>query len=421
MMAEKKRKLLLITEAFPFGFGEPFLIAEFPYLVEEFFVTVVSLDTTSPLEKEIPSGVSVIRLNVDLSPFGRIKHFFRFLVDGACRLEVKQIVHARKDVLKRCIQSLNMYSSGMEWFSKLSQLPEFSEQDIIYSYWYNDKIIGTALSLRKSKQRPVLVTRTHGYDLYNERRSSGRQPFKSIADNYLDHIFFVSRAGYSYYESTFGFQSSCAYSVARLGTINTFGVKDTPRCDGFLLVSCSNVIPLKRLDLLIDALALVEFPNAHWVHFGDGEAMEEIVAYAEKKLGQAQYCTYEFLGRVTNEEIHRYYQTNIVDCFIITSASEGAPVSIQEALSYGIPIIGTSVGGIPEMIEDCGILLSSNPEPVEVYEAISTLKGKKDTGEIQQLRNLSRQAWETSFDASNNFPTFAKTLLSMVTGRRNEQ
>ena len=60
----------------------------------------------------------------------------------------------------------------------------------------------------------------------------------------------------------------------------------------------------------------------------------------------------------------------IRDSFITTSSTEGLPVSIQEAMAAGIPIIGTNVGGIPEMIDGNGVLLSANPSNKEVAEAI---------------------------------------------------
>ena len=45
-----------------------------------------------------------------------------------------------------------------------------------------------------------------------------------------------------------------------------------------------------------------------------------------------------------------YYKNNIIDIFINLSASEGIPVSIMDAISFGIPCIATNVGGTGEIV-----------------------------------------------------------------------
>jgi glycosyltransferase involved in cell wall biosynthesis len=57
----------------------------------------------------------------------------------------------------------------------------------------------------------------------------------------------------------------------------------------------------------------------------------------------------EYKGWVTGEEKQKLIQAT--DIFILPSYYEGLPVSILEAMSYGKPVIATSVGGIPEVVE----------------------------------------------------------------------
>ena len=55
-------------------------------------------------------------------------------------------------------------------------------------------------------------------------------------------------------------------------------------------------------------------------------------------------------GHLDNNEIFNMYKNNSYDYFITLSESEGLPVSIMEAISCGIPVIATAVGGITEIV-----------------------------------------------------------------------
>ena len=72
-------------------------------------------------------------------------------------------------------------------------------------------------------------------------------------------------------------------------------------------------------------------------------------------------------GQVTHENVLKWFEENPADVFVNVSSSEGLPVSIMEAFSYGIPAIATAVGGMPEIVtEDCGVLLNPDFEPEEL-------------------------------------------------------
>ena len=58
----------------------------------------------------------------------------------------------------------------------------------------------------------------------------------------------------------------------------------------------------------------------------------------------------EFIGWVSDEKKIQYL--NKADAFILPSYNEGLPISILEAMTYGLPIVSTKVGGIPEVLKD---------------------------------------------------------------------
>ena len=57
----------------------------------------------------------------------------------------------------------------------------------------------------------------------------------------------------------------------------------------------------------------------------------------------------EYIGWVTDETKDKYLRN--ADVFILPSYNEGLPITLLEAMSYQLPIISTTVGGIPEIIE----------------------------------------------------------------------
>ena len=63
-------------------------------------------------------------------------------------------------------------------------------------------------------------------------------------------------------------------SVLRLGTTNEFGIPKK-NSDRFVIISCSNIIKIKRIDLIIKSLSLLKF-DFKWIHIGDGPLFDEL-------------------------------------------------------------------------------------------------------------------------------------------------
>ena len=86
--------------------------------------------------------------------------------------------------------------------------------------------------------------------------------------------------------------------------------------------------------------------------------------------------------------------------------------AIQEAISCGIPVVATAVGGNPEVVsEKNGILLNSNPKPQEIAAAL--LKIWDDPQQVAKMKQESRQVWQRNYDAEVNFRLFADRLRTM--------
>lgn len=408
-------KLYLITDNFPFGKGEKsFIMPELNFLIRKFDVTIISSSECDSQTTKLSKNIKVLKYNKSKNVTLFIKYFVKSLLNKSMLLEIKEIITDGRYIFSRLRRAIIFYMKSEDFHQYLvdENILNSTDSSIFYSYWCNHKLFG--ISNHRSKYPYIsLITRVHGYDLYNERMTNGRLPFRNSIDNYVDRIIFASNFGREYYLKTHNKNLSDKYHLSKLGVENNFTVAPYQDNSTLVLVSCSNVIPLKRIGLIIEALALIDEINIEWIHFGDGESFDKIKFKALEFLSNKDNINYIFKGHVDYLDIHKFYQEENVSCFITTSSTEGgAPVSIQEALSYGIPIIGTSVGGITEMINGNGLLLDQNPSPSSIADAIRKISNMCYEDYIL-LRERSRLIWEEEYNAESNCKEFAEYLLTI--------
>ncbi len=116
-------------------------------------------------------------------------------------------------------------------------------------------------------------------------------------------------------------------------------------------VYCGRISPEKSLDVLIGAFALVQKRRrrAKLVIIGDGPLKKNLEAQATK-LGIRENVV--FYGHVSHERLIDENLLLLADTFVTASKTENQPMSILEAMSFGLPIVGANSKGIPELVED---------------------------------------------------------------------
>lgn len=403
------KKIYLITKDFPVGNREKaFILPEYKVLSELYNITFIVTEYDS--DKEI-TAENVICLKKHMSIIKKIVHMIIFLLHIESWKEFRQIINTRHKIpaqLYRCLM-YGCYASA--FYERLKKELKLSSETnaVFYFYWWDYKCLG--LTMNKKKYPDIkIIARTHGYDLYNEREVFGRQYFKESMDLAMDRLVFISRYGYDYYLNTYHKLECKKYLLRRLGVYDYNPKLDYKKGTVFHIVSCSNVIPLKRVDLIIDGLKAIKDKNIKWIHFGDGSELSGIKDKAKKELGGN--IAYTLKGYTEHEDVIRYYQTHEVHCFITTSETEGNPVSVQEALSFGIPLIATAVGDIPYMIEKNGILLPSTPSALQVTEAIKSMLEMDEESYLKYRKN-SYQIFKRDYNADKNHAMFAEDLADL--------
>lgn len=130
-----------------------------------------------------------------------------------------------------------------------------------------------------------------------------------------------------------------------------------------LVVAVGRLVPIKRFDVLLDAFARVlpKRPDAHLAIAGDGAPEER----AALELQAAPFADrVHFLG--WRQDLEQLYVD--ADVLALTSDNEGTPVTVIEALSTGLPVVATKVGGVEDVVDDrSGTLVA--PGDVEAIAA----------------------------------------------------
>ena len=413
-----KKRVLLVTNGFPFGESERgFLSAEAKKLAEQFDLYVLAPENADELRYPADDIVRIDRYRY--SSFRKTRDWcglLRILRMSTFR-EAWALARAHhfSNPIGDLRQTLYFRFNAWEMEKKIGELVETEKIDLVYTYWCCEYAVG-AVYLKERFPDLKVVTRFHGMDLYQERRKDGWQPFRNEVARLADGLCFACEHGRTYFMEHWGAEYARKMHIFYLGSTDR-GVLEVPQGEKLQMISCSNLIPLKRVDLIIEGLALLpDTIQVEWNHFGDGAQREALEGIAREKLQNHPNIQWKFHGFVPNSMLAEEYRAIKPQVFITTSSTEGgAPVSIQEAFSMGIPAIGTAIGGIPDLVLDgeTGYLLPQQAKAADVAEAVAKFAALSGE-EKQKMAAAARKRWTEKFDAVENAAQFAAYLRDLI-------
>jgi len=227
---------------------------------------------------------------------------------------------------------------GLERFTEA--LKEF-RPDILHAHFATEAT-SAARQLAGELGVPFVFT-AHGYDIY-------RRPPADFAERANDAgaVVTVSKANARHLVDTFGIPAghvhviSCGVDTERF---RPAGEKADPPT----IVCVARLRPVKNLELLLQGCAILRDRGLAFqcVILGEGSGRPRLEA-ARTNLALDQTVT--LLGAAEQSVVASWLQSATVA--VLTSRSEGMPVSLMEAAACGVPAVATAVGGIPELIED---------------------------------------------------------------------
>lgn len=408
-----KKVLILIDSAFPCGRSEPWLEEE-QYYYRGFDQILVFPVETGKSEKvrTLNPQIELVRIK----PPSKIKLVFAALqclvskdyMDE--REQLKLLMHCGMKYKIKCIKFMaKAYYDYKEIIRYLNDHKYIENHKItVYSYWM--KVMAyTCVLLKQSIPGTKFVTRCHGVDLYEYRHNLNYIPMRNVIFQNVDMVFPISEDGKRYLVANSHIDIN-KIKVSYLGTKDN-GIQKyaaDKRGKRFTVISCSNIVDVKRIDRIIDSISILSnyySGTIIWKHYGDGPLRCII---EERASAFSKNISWEVTGSIAHSELMKNIYENPADVFINTSESEGIPVSIMEALSFGIPVIAPDIGGISEIITSGlnGILIDRK-DNVVLYAEAMLLITDMDVNDYLSLRRNARKSWEDKWNSFHNYNNFA--------------
>lgn len=158
--------------------------------------------------------------------------------------------------------------------------------------------------------------------------------------------------------------------------------------DDFAFVYVGRISPEKSMEIALEAFAKTHQanPKARFVIVGSGPSDDDVDSKV-RSLGLQDAVVRT--GRIERDVLMDRNYPLLGDAFVTASKTENQPISILEAMAFGLPLIGPKAKGIPELIshEDNGFIFA--PDSVDEMAAhMSTLMADRDRCRAMGQRSL---------------------------------
>jgi colanic acid/amylovoran biosynthesis glycosyltransferase len=406
MSHKKHQNAVVFTLFYPYSTFDYYVDIEIEMICNHFEkVYVIPISIEKSIERILPKNAVLVDSNFQPSPLSAIfKAVFSLLYWKEILLAFRH-----KKLSKALFKHLTLQHSKVSFLLKIlkSILLEDRKVKWVYSHWLLEGVYAAA-QLKEAFDF-VLVTKAHSLDINNYI------PFIENAVKQINQIHFISDLGKQYFNTNHAFQvPQSKQFVSRLGIVNGLPLKDYHTSVPFKIISVSYIYPLKRVDLILEAISKITDFEIEWHHIGAYYAnhTQAIKSKAENLLKDKSNIKIVWLGDFSIPQVYEHYKNNDFDLFISASSSEGIPVSMMECMSFGIPVFSTDVGGVKEIIEHGinGYLVDSNPTSDTLAKTINLHHGLLEQ-DRSNMRLRAFQKWKNTYNADINFKQFLELAI----------
>lgn len=262
-------------------------------------------------------------------------------------------------------------------------------------------LIWPILYLAKTQSKVVVFIRENIYPLFL------RKLIYKCFNLFKISIIANSETSYNYYKQTTG-SVNCDFvypGIMNFKSDEKILINNNCNIDyinTFKLINLGSIDKLKNQKLIVDSLIEMKkrefkLPYLTFVGYYDKTKKyytEIMITIRKNSLSK----NIRFTGKLNKNEVFKEIKHS--NALIISSITEGMPISMLEAMKFGKPVLSTKVGGIPEIIINKinGLLFDNNPKEVAliIHEIMS------DKLLYKKLSENSNITFQKSFNLQNS-------------------
>ena len=291
-------------------------------------------------------GHEVVFATIDLRSIRRWRHWgFESIKKNGVQIEAINIPLGRFPYV--VLHGLGRL--GLRTIYKKSVL-KYGKPDVIHAHFTDPAYV--AIKALHKYGIPIVMTE-HSSGINEDEINKRLKKIAFFVYNHVKALIVVSSTLQDKIENTFHISSKIIPNIVDVSTFEY--QKNIQSFENFTIISVGNLIPLKRMDLLIRAFEIFQRSNENstLIIFGDGpekkDLLDLVVALELKNKVILR-------GRCSRNEIA--ISLNKASCFALASKSETFGVAYIEALACGVPVIATTCGGPEGFVhEGNGILV----------------------------------------------------------------
>jgi N-acetyl-alpha-D-glucosaminyl L-malate synthase BshA len=331
------------------------------------------------------SGILATRLGVEYARRGHQAHFITYERPVAIQgVDPENVYVHLVSVLEYPLFKYPPYTIALG--SEMSRVTKKHGLDLLHVHYSIPHATAAYLS-RGLTGKPYVVT-LHGSDVTILGSDPSYEPVNTFSVEQADAVTAVSRFMADEAKNNLGISKEIRVIPNFVDTEvyhpAPCELMEQPEHD-IVVAHVSNFRAVKRVDDLIYAMCMVtkKAPDAKLVLIGDGPERHRV----ERLIDQMD------LRRNITLTGYRSDVPELLRCadtLVLPSETESAPLTILEAMSTGLPVVATRVGGIPEMVEDGrnGFLVPLK-HPEDIAERILELHA--DRGKLRRMGEAARE------------------------------